>query len=394
VYCTLDRITLLVAQACNARCVYCYAGGGSYSSKPMLMTLTTAQDTVRFFLQRFPQIKQIQFFGGEPLLNVAAMKHVMEFVTDLHDTGQIAHLPCFTAVTNLTLLPPELPNLLEKFQLELVISIDGPALIHNQLRPLASGEGSFERMFHNVRRIQQITGGRQPEAAEVTYTAKHAQLGISPLDVYNFIQESLRISKVLLTPVETDDPALRVADDMWYESIRQIIQLGYQAYCEGNLVQAHRQLSPWLRGVNPNNAEPWECDLFCTAGMYSFAVDARGDIYPCQKFIGHPQFCMGSVAAGPDVFSSDTFDRVQRKVTPLIRKDYSECLSCPIRTICAACPAQWILASSSLASPIGPWCDLKREFKIHLIALSLKMQEEHPDRWHQLASAETPVVPY
>jgi len=31
---------------------------------------------------------------------------------------------------------------------------------------------------------------------------------------------------------------------------------------------------------------------------------------------------------------------------------------------------------------------------IHLIALSLKMQEEHPDRWHQLASAETPVVPY
>jgi len=391
-YCTLDRLTLLVSQACNARCVYCYADGGTYGSKPSLMTLTTAQNTVRFFLQQYSEIKQIQFFGGEPLLNAATMKGVAEFVSDLCDNGHIADRPRFTVVTNLTLFPPELPVLLDKFQLQLIVSVDGPAVIHDQLRPLASGGGSFERMYEGIRRVQQMTAGEQPVAAEVTYTAKHMQLGISLLDVYNFVQESLGISRVILVAVQTDDPTLKVTDGAWYVSIQQIIKSGYQAFNEGNLAGTHKWLSPWLRGVNPENAEPWECDLFCSAGTFSFAVDTQGDIYPCQMFVGHPQFRMGNIMSSPDVFASDTFRRVQQEIKPLMYKGHSECLLCPIRVICRECPAPWILANPAPASPVGSLCARKRELKIGLVALSLRMQEEHPDWWHQLANPEAPIA--
>ena len=157
-------------------------------------------------------------------------------------------------------------------------------------------------------------------------------------------------------------------------------------------MRVQQYLSPWLKGVNPENAEPWECELFCTAGVFSFAVDARGDIYPCQRFVGHPEFRLGSTVAAPHAFPSDIFEQTRQKMTSLIRKDHPECLSCPIRVVCAGCPAQWILADSVSASPVGPWCEQKRKLKIDLVALSLEMQEKHPERWHQLKSTEAAMV--
>jgi len=70
------RITgmlLLITQACNMRCTYCYAGDGSYgaASEQSMMSQETARKAVLTLLDLSgaERLISIDFFGGEPLLN-------------------------------------------------------------------------------------------------------------------------------------------------------------------------------------------------------------------------------------------------------------------------------------------------------------------------------------
>ena len=62
-------LTLMISQACNLRCKYCYGDGGEYSNMGY-MTYEVAKNAVDFFVSNTEEQKlNICFFGGEPLLN-------------------------------------------------------------------------------------------------------------------------------------------------------------------------------------------------------------------------------------------------------------------------------------------------------------------------------------
>ena len=64
---TLRRLNLIVAQKCNCRCRYCYAGDGSYGAEGF-MSRETAKKAIDSAFDGFELVQNIQFFGGEPLL--------------------------------------------------------------------------------------------------------------------------------------------------------------------------------------------------------------------------------------------------------------------------------------------------------------------------------------
>ena len=72
----LGTLVLEAAQACNLRCSYCYAGGGSYGGAARLMRPELAGRAARYLVESSGDRESVTLvlFGGEPLLNLAALK--------------------------------------------------------------------------------------------------------------------------------------------------------------------------------------------------------------------------------------------------------------------------------------------------------------------------------
>lgn len=67
-----ERLVMVVSQDCNLACKYCYAQQGTYGEEcEKVMSLDTLKNAVKYTLRKYPKgINKIQFFGGEPLINI------------------------------------------------------------------------------------------------------------------------------------------------------------------------------------------------------------------------------------------------------------------------------------------------------------------------------------
>src|SRR4029077_19627562 len=101
----------------------------------------------------------LTFFGGEPLLNLPVMYEVAE---RMWDTTQMRGLPMYVnIITNGLLLTPEVVDRMLPLGLNgIKITLDGDRDTHNRMRPLRGGQGTFDRIIDNIRRV----AGRCPIA--------------------------------------------------------------------------------------------------------------------------------------------------------------------------------------------------------------------------------------
>ena len=76
---SLSSITLMLAQECNLRCIYCYGNSGVYGNRGV-MNLDTAIKAVDFLIDVSKEDKlYVIFFGGEPLLKFDIIKKVVSY---------------------------------------------------------------------------------------------------------------------------------------------------------------------------------------------------------------------------------------------------------------------------------------------------------------------------
>ncbi|NMC09837.1 MAG: radical SAM protein [Methanothrix sp.] len=125
-------LALSVTGDCNLRCSYCYARGGESSAS---MSWVTAKRAVDVMAQRFPSFK-IQFTGGEPLLNLGLIERAVDYLDELG-----LRVPC-QVQTNATLIIPDVAAKLKSLKIAVGVSLDGPALVNDALRPFPDGRGS------------------------------------------------------------------------------------------------------------------------------------------------------------------------------------------------------------------------------------------------------------
>ena len=99
-----------------------------------------------------PKRLTITFFGGEPLLNIPVV----------YDQAERAFAACqkrgvtlaLGIITNGLLLTEELVDRLLPYGLGYVkVTLDGDRDTHNKMRPLRGGQGTFDRIIENVRKV-------------------------------------------------------------------------------------------------------------------------------------------------------------------------------------------------------------------------------------------------
>jgi uncharacterized protein len=158
---TSDRselhITVLTTLQCNFACDYCFQGDhGDYNKFAEKMTLERAVsvgDWIERELDRVqPERLTLMFFGGEPLLNLPVMYYLSERMSE---AARERGLPMsITIITNGLLLTPDVVDRLLPHGLSGVkITLDGDRETHNRMRPLRGGQGTFDRIIENVRRV-------------------------------------------------------------------------------------------------------------------------------------------------------------------------------------------------------------------------------------------------
>jgi uncharacterized protein len=173
------RVTVLTTLQCNFACDYCIQGDhGEYNKTAAKMSMETAARVAEWTEARLdavsPKSFALTFFGGEPLLNQPVMHYLAERLWNSCEARGVSML--INIITNGLLLTPELVDRLTPYGLGGVkITLDGDRDTHNRMRPLRGGQGTFDKILHNVRLVADkckvAIGGNFDESSVDSYPA-------------------------------------------------------------------------------------------------------------------------------------------------------------------------------------------------------------------------------
>lgn len=131
---------------CNLACIYCYE-----SHAKSAMSNDTSSHLIAWLQKTVPRFKMIllSWFGGEPLLSYETVVRIQRAIRDLcaeHHVGFSSHI-----TTNGFMLSPDRASELTGLELySYQITLDGPRDVHDAMRPLRGGGGSFDRIMTNI----------------------------------------------------------------------------------------------------------------------------------------------------------------------------------------------------------------------------------------------------
>lgn len=344
----VKSLCLHIAHDCNLRCGYCFADTGDFGMRRDLMPPEVAEQAIEFIIQHSGPRKfsEIDFFGGEPLLNFETVKHAVSYARKREkETGKVFRL---TLTTNAVLLNEEILEFLNANEISLVLSLDGRAEVHDAVRPFSGGKGSYE---YALRGIRQAVESRQGQNYYVrgTFTAKNLDFAADVMAMYD---EGFR--QLSVEPVVLKDGELALGE----EHLPQIAA-EYERLAEEYL--AKKQQGEGFEFFHFNmNIHHGPCVAKrlsgCGAGHEYMAVTPEGDLYPCHQFVGREQYRLGSVQEG---VTNQELPVVFRQ-NHVLNKE--ACRTCWARYHCSGgCHANADLIHGDIAKPYEIGCELQKK---------------------------------
>lgn len=154
----VKALCLHIAHACNLSCEYCFAGDGEYSGARSLMSAEVGKKALDFLVKNSGNRKnlEVDFFGGEPLLNFDVVKELVAYGRSLE--GKYDKHFRFTLTTNGILLDDDIIAFANREMDNIVLSIDGRREVHDRMRPAKDGSGSYDRILDKFKRVAESRG--------------------------------------------------------------------------------------------------------------------------------------------------------------------------------------------------------------------------------------------
>ncbi|SOX52772.1 radical SAM protein, partial [Mycobacterium ahvazicum] len=149
------QLILLPTEACNFRCIYCYE---DFAYQRMDSDVVTG--VLNLLSRRAPHLRalHLSWFGGEPLLAHDIVEKILEHVARLRNTFPSLRLFSDMSTNGYLLSPGLFSKLLELGVSQYQVSFDGAQDAHDRKRILASGRGTFDRIWNNLVAVSQISG--------------------------------------------------------------------------------------------------------------------------------------------------------------------------------------------------------------------------------------------
>lgn len=339
----INDVVLQIANDCNLNCIYCYGDGGSYGRKRELMTLETAKRAIDFMVERSGDLKDliVVFFGGEPLINFEVVKGAWEYCKSLEE--RIGKKFIFTMTTNGTILTDEIYHFIKDNHISVMISIDGDKDIQDKHRCYCDGRGSFEDIQKNIERFKEARGGYLTARATVCSTDIRFKKIKDDLLAMGF-------TNAVTSIVDTsEDSPLFVGGEHTKEVLEQYEILA-DDYVEGMIAGKKSLNNLFSESINRLYFKRTKI-RGCTAGSNSIAVGTDGNVYPCHRFMGMPEYIIGTLDTGIDEAARGKY----REATIYNKEG---CKTCWARYICCGGCAHTSASHGGLFHAPDCYCDI------------------------------------
>ena len=326
----VKALCLHIAHDCNLKCKYCFAEEGEYHGRRALMSYEVGKKALDFLVKNSgSRINlEVDFFGGEPLMNFQVVKDLVAYGRSLEEPYHKKFR--FTLTTNGVLLNDDIIAFANQEMSNVVLSVDGRKEVHDRMRPLAGGQGSYDLRGT-------FTHFNKDFAADVCHLA---DMGFEQISV-----------EPVVAP-ESDAYALVDAD------IPQILEEYDKLAVE--LIKRHKEGKGFQFFHFMIDLKGGPCVYKrlsgCGAGTEYLAVTPWGDLYPCHQFVGQEAFLMGNVDEG----ISRTDIREQFKACNVYSKE--KCRNCFAKFYCSGgCAANSYHFHGNINDAYDLGCTLQRK---------------------------------
>ena len=278
----VKALCLHIAHDCNLACRYCFAGEGEYHGKRALMSYETGAAALDYLITHSGSRRnlEVDFFGGEPLMNFDVVKKLVAYGRD-QEKQHDKHFR-FTLTTNGILLNDDVMEFCNREMDNVVLSLDGRKEIHDRMRPTRNGKGSYDLIVPKFREF-----ARQRKAAGKQYYIRGT-----------FTHYNLDFAK----------DVLHYADLAPSDAPYAIRETDLETICEQYDILAREMVKREKEGRGFTFFH-FMIDLTggpcvykrlsgCGSGTEYLAVTPWGDLYPCHQFVGKEEFLLGNVRDG------------------------------------------------------------------------------------------------
>jgi uncharacterized protein len=143
-------LIFLTTEQCNFRCTYCYE-----KFEKGKMSKETIKGVINYVRKRAPYLKNfsVHWFGGEPLIAMDVIEELSREFIALSKEYSFNYRAGVT--TNGYLLSQSVAQSLLDFNVDnFQITLDGDACHHNKTRKLMGGQGTFEKIYNNLKGLK------------------------------------------------------------------------------------------------------------------------------------------------------------------------------------------------------------------------------------------------
>ena len=360
----VKALCLHIAHDCNLKCKYCFAEEGEYHGRRALMSFEVGKKALDFLVANSGNRVnlEVDFFGGEPLMNWQVVKDLVAYGRSLEEPHHKKFR--FTLTTNGVLLNDDILEFANKEMANIVLSIDGRKEVHDNMRPLAGGQGSYEMILPKFKKVAE-SRNQTNYYVRGTFTHHNKDFAADVCHLADLGFEQISVEPVVAP--ESEDYALVEADIP--ELLAEYDKLALE------LIKRHKE----GKGVNffhfmidlKGGPCVYKRLSGCGSGTEYLAVTPWGDFYPCHQFVGQEEFLMGNVDEG--ITKTDIRDEF--KTCNVYSKE--KCKNCFAKFYCSGgCAANSYNFHGSIHDAYDLGCELQRKRVECAIMIKAALAEE------------------
>ena len=381
------RVTVLTTLQCNFACDYCIQGDhGDYNKTAAKMTLETAERVARWTTERMDETGAGSFvltlFGGEPLLNLPVAYYLAERLWNASRERGIRMQ--ISVITNGLLLTPEVVDRLLPFGLSGVkVTLDGDRDTHNRMRPLRGGQGTFDKIVHNIRRV----AGKVPISVGGNFDESSLHSYPALLDFLAAQDFAPHLSRVAFKPVVRDVmPAVTAGLESTARTAAG--QTKFIGLTPADKARSDSGTCMTKKGAGGGTSSCDTCH-FSTQGMsflreetkkrgfntsdgvhmgpceihrkHAYTIGPEGDLYACPGFTGDKKMSTGHIAGSADPYRSAAARRFEQLSA------WKDCQDCAFIPVCAG--GCTVASYSELGDLNAPSCH-KSSFEAGVVSMA------------------------
>jgi uncharacterized protein len=368
------RVTVLTTLQCNFACDYCFQGDhGDYNKHADKMTLETSGRVVSWIEDRLeelnPEKLTLTFFGGEPLINLPVMYHMAERVSAAARARGVELV--IGIITNGLLLTEEVVDRLVPYGLTFVkVTLDGDRDTHNRMRPLRGGQGTFDRIIENVRKV----AGKVRIGVGGNFDASSVDSYPALLDFLKEQDFSDKLAKVAFKPIVRAQvspaksgiiplTAVNTSGKPLSGTCMTAAGSGGSSVCD-TCQFVDEQLS-FLREETKKRGFPTvdgvhmgPCEIH---KKHAYTIGPNGSLYACPGFTGEPTLSVGHIDGRKESWRMTAAERFEHLAA------WHKCDDCAFIPVCAGGCS--VASHAELGDMNTPTCH-KPSFESALVSLA------------------------